>query len=63
MTPLVEVFYVSRDETRKENPHAPDAAERMLVGWYWCLADPDPIGPFATEAEAQADAQAESGGQ
>jgi hypothetical protein len=32
-------------------------------GWYWwpcfpgCLPDSDPIGPFATEAEALADAQ------
>lgn len=32
-------------------------------GWYWwacfpgCLPDSDPMGPFATEAEALADAQ------
>jgi hypothetical protein len=35
------------------------------VKWYWwhcfpgCLPDGDPIGPFATEAEALADAQGE----
>lgn len=35
-----------------------------VPGWYWqscfpgCLPDSDPIGPFATEQEALADAQA-----
>jgi hypothetical protein len=34
------------------------------IGWYWwpcfpgCLPESDPIGPFATEAEAIADANA-----
>ena len=41
--------------------HATHKAEHL--GWYWqscfpgCLPDSDPIGPFATEAEALADAQ------
>lgn len=38
-------------------------AERHPRGWYWwpclpgCLPDGDPIGPFATKAEALADAR------
>lgn len=37
------------------------AAASALAGWYWwsclpgCLPDSDPVGPFATEAEALAD--------
>jgi hypothetical protein len=39
-------------------------APRMIgTGWFWqacfpgCLPDSDPVGPFATEAEALADAR------
>lgn len=57
--PDVEVFHVdsvsAAEQTTESNP--------FDVGWYWwscfpdCLPDGDPIGPFATEAEALADAQ------
>jgi hypothetical protein len=38
-------------------------AGKALAGWYWhscfpgCIPDSDPIGPFETAAEAEADAQ------
>ena len=44
-----------------------DGCEPALPGWYWqacfpgCLPDGDPIGPFATEAEALADARESAG--
>jgi hypothetical protein len=47
------VYANTMDESQRE--HVP--------GWYWCpcfpgcLPDGDPNGPFATEAEALADAQ------
>ena len=50
------VYGVEPDETQRE--HVP--------GWYWwtclpgCLPDSEPNGPFKTEAEALADAQADS---
>lgn len=66
--PDVEVFFISA---------APDHALLYSIvtggdmiqaeGWYWwscfpgCLPDSDPIGPFATEAEALADARESSG--
>lgn len=40
-----------------------EKGECVEPGWYWwsclpgCLPDSDPTGPFATEAEALADAQ------
>lgn len=43
-----------------------DQAWSESGGWYWwtcspgCLPDSDPFGPFETEAEALADAQADS---
>jgi hypothetical protein len=54
----VETFY-----------HVPDDREKYAEsdfpeGWYYwfcfpgCMPDSDPIGPFTTEAEALADAQA-----
>lgn len=54
--PDVEVFYTKGQSGEWE----------LEPGWYWwacfpgCLPDSDPNGPFATEAEALADAQAES---
>lgn len=58
--PDVEVFH--QDNTC----YTSDGAE-LGAGWYWwscfpgCLPDGDPVGPFATEAEALADAQAGCG--
>lgn len=49
-------------ERLTELEYAPDAADQ-LVGWYYwhcfpgCLPDSDPIGPFASEDEALADAR------
>lgn len=64
--------YMRRREFRLASMNTRDR-ERMLEamveelgitgGWYWqacfpgCLPDGDPIGPFATEAEALADAR------
>jgi hypothetical protein len=46
------------------DPEDPTAEfECAVPGWYWqscfsgCLPDGEPVGPFATEAEALADAQ------
>lgn len=59
--PDAETFYVSaKDAAAAREACAPDATD---PGWYWwpcfpgCLPDSDPIGPFATEAEAIADAR------
>jgi hypothetical protein len=55
--PDVEVFHVGITDD-----HGTDG---LLLGWYWwscfpgCLPDGDASGPFNTEAEAIADAQAE----
>lgn len=52
--PDVEVFFSPLDDD-KDQPES---------GWYWqacqpgCLPDGDACGPFGTEAEAVADAQA-----
>ena len=54
--PDVEMFHVGPNEVQH-------SAEPTQVGWYWwscfpgCLPDGEPNGPFATEAEALADAQ------
>jgi hypothetical protein len=43
-----------------------DAHDAEHCGYYWqscfpgCLPDGDPVGPFETEAEALADAQADA---
>ena len=48
--PDVEVFYQGANEASYDGP-----------GWYWwpchpgCLPDGDPVGPFATEADAVTD--------
>jgi hypothetical protein len=58
--PDVEVFYVSRAAGEVVECEDGSICE---TGWYWwacfpsCLPDSDPIGPFATKAEALADAQ------
>ena len=49
-----------------QTPALEGVTARDLAGWYWwscfpgCMPDSDPIGPFATEAEALADAQADA---
>lgn len=69
--PDIEVFFVSvadaaqaRIDASKAECADDDVAHWETVsGWYWwpcfpgCLPDGDPVGPFATEAEALADAQ------
>ena len=62
--PDVEVFevdyYLNGDALPDEAHNLPGSE---TIGWYWwscfpgCLPDGDPNGPFATEAEAIADAQ------
>lgn len=53
--PKRETFTHLDVEMKSEQYHGP--------GWYWwscfpgCLPDGDPMGPFATEAEALADAR------
>jgi hypothetical protein len=54
--PDVEVFYI--DERGR--------SDGQIEGWYWwpcfpgCLPDSDPMGPYATEAEAINAAQEDS---
>jgi hypothetical protein len=64
--PNVEVFGVSQLEVNFNLENLDHADENTITeaGWYWqsgfpgCLPDSDqPSGPFATEAEAIADAQ------
>jgi len=69
-----EDFQFAEDDTwmferaHAENDDDEQSAEtaKTLAGWYWwtclpgCLPDSDPIGPFASEAEALADAQSMS---
>lgn len=64
----IETFYLSHNEAASSwwtrNLASPeDLGEGdSLAGWYWwacfpgCLPDGEPNGPFATEAEAIADA-------
>jgi hypothetical protein len=63
--PDIEVFYHLHDTAvHPAEPTDDDCGEHDLpTGWYWwscspgCLPDGDPNGPFASEAEALADAQ------
>lgn len=70
--PDVEVFYVWDAAKRKSHnaydrmwsdQFSEDDDELLEAGWYYwycfpgCLPDSDPVGPFATEALALADAQ------
>jgi hypothetical protein len=58
--PDVEVFYAERGDFRDADDDVSEA------GWYWwacfpgCIPEGEANGPFDTEAEAIADAQAES---
>lgn len=72
--PNVEVFYVSKPyhgEGRSlrylgEMDSSVEASAFPAAGWYWhacfpgCLPDGEPSGPFASEAEALADAQGDA---
>lgn len=58
-----ETFYLSHSEAIPMIASPEDLGEDdSLAGWYWwacfpgCLPDGEPVGPFATEAEALADA-------
>ena len=57
--PNIEVFWHAGQDSQETD----DFAGPVEQGWYWwpcfpgCLPDGDPVGPFATEAEAIADAQ------
>ena len=61
--PDVEVFWLSASEAGAIDGPADDWSEPLPEGWYWhscfpgCLPDGEPSGPFATEADALADAQ------
>jgi hypothetical protein len=61
--PDVEVFYVQTNVDGSQYDWLTEDGEPLEPGWYWwscfpgCLPDSDPIGPFATEKEALADAQ------
>jgi hypothetical protein len=66
-----EVWYRAPKDAAYAAGAVKEGADRECVGpvepgWYWwacfpgCLPDGDPSGPFATEAEAIADAQEQS---
>ena len=50
-------------EVWQHTHHHKECPEGCELGWYWqscfpgCLPDSEPMGPFATQAEALADAQ------
>jgi hypothetical protein len=60
--PNVEVFQIFTMEGQETGEDGEDG-EPLIPGWYWqacfpgCLPDGEPIGPFASETEALADAQ------
>lgn len=64
--PDVEVFYINADEAQRIQWYGPDSEPVGERGWYYwfcfpgCLPDSDTIGPFATAAEARADAQGQA---
>ena len=64
--PDCEAFEVSEramQRHRRQHPGEDGPCGITSAGWYWwpcfpgCMPDGDPVGPFATEAEAIADAQ------
>ena len=65
--PDLEVWYATAVEARQMSAEWGDDfdgdGEAFTAGWYWwscfpgCLPDGEPQGPFATEAEALADAR------
>lgn len=60
--PDVETMFRTEAENKADGWVDSDG-DPMPGGWYWwtclpgCMPDSDPIGPFATEAEAVEDAQ------
>lgn len=60
--PDLEVFYHSKADGPIQY-YGPDDEPVTEPGWYWwacfpgCLPDSEPCGPFASEAEALADAR------
>ena len=64
--PDVEIFYNDADVVNGHARNFDANGEPVEAGWYWwpcfpgCLPDGEPSGPFATEAEALADAQSYS---
>ncbi len=62
--PDIEVFHVNERQCREWNddPECGESRSDFEPGWYWwtcfpgCLPDSKPNGPFATQAEALADA-------
>ena len=64
--PDVEVFFDDADTVNGHARNFDSNGDPVESGWYWwacfpgCLPDSDPEGPFATEAEALADAQSNS---
>ena len=61
--PNIEVFHLSHEEACEASGDWVAEDNASLEGWYWwscfpgCLPDSERFGPFATEAEALADAQ------
>jgi hypothetical protein len=57
-----EVFYDNADVVNGHARNFDSDGEPVEAGWYWwpcfpgCMPESDAIGPFATEAEAIADA-------
>lgn len=60
--PSIETFYRTTAAIRADD-WRDDDGELMGEGWYWwacfpgCMPDSGPSGPYATEAEALADAR------
>ena len=61
--PDCEVFYYDGVRYFDDDVWADEDGEPKLAGWYYwacfpgCLPDSDPIGPFDTAEDAEADAQ------
>ena len=60
--PDIEIFYLSAKDAENWIDEFGETGS-LEKGWYWwscfpgCLPDSEPMGPFATEAQALADAQ------
>lgn len=63
--PNIETFYWSGEDNKECQEFNCGDGHPTEPGWYWwpcfpgCLPDSDPVGPFATEADALADAREE----
>ena len=64
--PDCETFHLNASEVAEINQTRQEWDEALEPGWFWhpcfpgCLPDGAAVGPFATEAEAIADAQGEA---